>query len=118
VASQKEQNKSTKCAILFRWVLAPWVADRIAVAMHGYGVTACDLSSDVLRDAAAKVRAYVGALVDKKRLTPSASTEALSRVTFTRKTSSGTKSSIAPTRSGTAVRSGFANGAMPDTSHK
>ena len=54
-------------------------------AMHGYDVTVYDLSSDVLRDAAARVRAYAGVLVDKKRLTPSASSEALSRITFTSK---------------------------------
>jgi 3-hydroxybutyryl-CoA dehydrogenase len=54
-------------------------------AMHGYDVTVYDLSSDVLRDAAAKVRAYAGGLVEKKRLTPSASSEALSHITFTRK---------------------------------
>jgi 3-hydroxybutyryl-CoA dehydrogenase len=54
-------------------------------AMHGYDVTVYDLSSDVLRDAAAKVRAYAEGLVEKKRLTPSASSEALSRITFTRK---------------------------------
>jgi 3-hydroxybutyryl-CoA dehydrogenase len=54
-------------------------------AMHGYDVTVYDLSSDVLRDAAARVRAYAEGLVEKKRLTPSASSEALSRITFTRK---------------------------------
>ena len=54
-------------------------------AMHGYDVIVYDLSSDVLRDAAAKVRAYAEGLVEKKRLTPSASTEALSRITFTSK---------------------------------
>ena len=54
-------------------------------AMHGYDVTVYDLSSDVLRDAAARVRAYAEGLVDKKRLTPSASSEALSRITFTSK---------------------------------
>ena len=54
-------------------------------AMHGYVVTVYDLSSDALRDAAARVRAYAGVLVDKKRLTPSASSEALSRITFTSK---------------------------------
>jgi len=54
-------------------------------AMHGYDVTVYDLSFDVLRDAAAKVRAYAEGLVEKKRLTPSASTEALSRITFTSK---------------------------------
>jgi 3-hydroxybutyryl-CoA dehydrogenase len=52
-------------------------------AMHGFDVTVYDLSSDVLRDAAAKVRAYAGEVVKRKRLTPSASTEALSRIRFT-----------------------------------
>jgi len=36
--------------------------------MYGYDVTVYDLSSDVLRDAAAKVRAYAEGLVEKKRL--------------------------------------------------
>jgi 3-hydroxybutyryl-CoA dehydrogenase len=54
-------------------------------AMHGYVVTVYDLSSDGLRDAAARVRAHAEGLVEKKRLTPSASSEALSRITFTRK---------------------------------
>jgi 3-hydroxybutyryl-CoA dehydrogenase len=54
-------------------------------AMHGYDVTVYDLSPDLLRDAAAKVRAYAGVVVEKKRLTPSASSEALSRITFTNK---------------------------------
>lgn len=54
-------------------------------ALHGYDVTAYDLSSDVLRDAPAKVRAYADGLVEKKRLTPRASSEALSHITFTNK---------------------------------
>jgi len=54
-------------------------------AMHGYDVTAYDLSSDVLWGATAKVRAYAEGLVEKKRLTPSTSGEALSRITFTSK---------------------------------
>jgi len=53
-------------------------------ATHGYDVTVYDVSSDVLRDAAARVRAYAAVLVEEKRLTPSASGEALSRITFTR----------------------------------
>jgi 3-hydroxybutyryl-CoA dehydrogenase len=52
-------------------------------AMHGYDVTAYDVSSDVLRDAAARVRAYAEGLVKKKQLTPSAASEALSHITFT-----------------------------------
>ena len=54
-------------------------------AMHGYDVTVYDLSSDVLRDAVAKVQAYAAGLVKEKRLRPSASTEALLRITFTSK---------------------------------
>jgi 3-hydroxybutyryl-CoA dehydrogenase len=55
-------------------------------AMHGYDVTVYDISSDTLRNAAAKLRTYAGELVESKRLTTSASTDALSRITFTSKT--------------------------------
>ena len=54
-------------------------------AMHGYEVTLYDVSPDVLRDAAAKVRAYAAKLVDEKRLTPTASSDALSRISFSTK---------------------------------
>jgi len=63
-------------------------------AMHGYDVTVYELSSDVLRDATAKVRAYAEGLVDKKRLTPSTSGEAPSRITFTSKRTNNSNNSI------------------------
>jgi 3-hydroxybutyryl-CoA dehydrogenase len=87
VASQKEQNTKIDEVRHIVSLGAGTMGQQIALqcAMHGYDVTVCDLSSDVLRDATAKVRAYAEFLVEKKRLAPSASTEALSRITFTSK---------------------------------
>jgi 3-hydroxybutyryl-CoA dehydrogenase len=63
-------------------------------AMHGYDVTVYDLSSEVLQDAAARVRAYAEGLVERRRLTPSASSEALSRITFTRRPEDATNADL------------------------
>jgi len=63
-------------------------------AMHGCDVIVYDLSSDALRNADAKVRAFAGDLVETGRFTPSASAEALSRIAYTSKPEDAAKADL------------------------
>ncbi len=63
-------------------------------AIHGYDVTVYDVYPEALRDAAAKVGAYAAGLVGQKRLTPAASSEALSRISYTSQPEDGARADL------------------------